>query len=493
MSFDLNTVDGLLIHRSNGSDFNEEQLVLSGAGNLTVSQSAGTAFFTISGTGADLGVKDDGGTILAATDTLDFGHALDVTDNAGEAQIDVDESEFTTVVFLTGAQTISGNKTFADNVIVDGDLTVNGTTTTINTEQLLVEDNLITLNSNFSGSAAASGAAYPDTGIEAERGSDTNASFIWDEVADRWQAGLLGSEENILLNSDLTNINNDIATVSGLTVTNAGDIATVSGLTVTNANNISQNSTDITTVSGLTVTNANNISQNSSDITTVSGLTVTNANNISQNSTDIATVSGLTVTNANNITALSGYVGSNFLMLDGSNDPLTGNLDLASGVNLLAAVSGTSDLGSAPSPFARLFVDQGFNYNAPTLDAHIANKAYVDAQLAGATITVEDDNVSVVAAATTLNFSTGLDVTDAGSGQADITINESELTTVVFLTGDQTVSGQKTFASPIVTASGLAPASGTAAGLEGEIRWDDDYMYVAVADNSWKRTALAVF
>jgi hypothetical protein len=470
MSFNISTVDGILVHRSDGSDFNEEGLVLTGAGTVSISQDAGTATFTISGAAeAALEVKDDNVTVVSDASSFDFGHALDVTDNSGEAEIAVSESEFTTVVFLTGAQTISGAKTFADNMVVEGDLTVNGTTTTLNTEELLVEDNIITLNSTVTGTPTL------DAGLSVERGTETDAELRWDESADYWTAGISGSTERILLESDLTNIDADIATVSGLTVTNASDI--------------SDNAADIATVSGLTVTNASDIA----DIATVSGLTVTNASDISDNAADIATVSGLTVTNASDITSLSGYVGSNFLMLDGSNDPLTGNLDLASGVDILNAASGVNDLGAAANPFAELHVDQGFNYSAPTLDNHIANKAYVDSQVAGATIVVEDDNVSVVSSASTLNFSTGLDVSDAGSGQADITINESELSTVVFLTGDQTVSGVKTFDSPVITASGATPASGTAAGSEGEIRWSDDYLYIAVADSVWKRTPLATF
>ena len=35
------------------------------------------------------------------------------------------------------------------------------------------------------------------------------------------------------------------------------------------------------------------------------------------------------------------------------------------------------------------------------------------------------------------------------------------------------------------------PASATAAGNQGEIAWDANYLYVAVATNSWKRAALA--
>lgn len=49
------------------------------------------------------------------------------------------------VVKLTGDQTIAGVKTFSNNVIVTGDLTVNGTTTNINTTNLVVEDKNIVL------------------------------------------------------------------------------------------------------------------------------------------------------------------------------------------------------------------------------------------------------------------------------------------------------------------------------------------------------------
>ena len=35
------------------------------------------------------------------------------------------------------------------------------------------------------------------------------------------------------------------------------------------------------------------------------------------------------------------------------------------------------------------------------------------------------------------------------------------------------------------------PASATASGMRGEIRYDDNYLYIAVADNTWKRVALS--
>lgn len=37
------------------------------------------------------------------------------------------------------------------------------------------------------------------------------------------------------------------------------------------------------------------------------------------------------------------------------------------------------------------------------------------------------------------------------------------------------------------------PASSTATGSEGDICWDSDYVYVAVAANTWKRSALSTW
>jgi hypothetical protein len=79
----------------------------------------------------------------------------------------------------------------AGDLIVQGDLTVNGDVTTLNTATMNVEDNIFVLNSNVTGTPSV------DAGIEVERGTSTNASLIWSESNDVWQAGLLGSEKTI--------------------------------------------------------------------------------------------------------------------------------------------------------------------------------------------------------------------------------------------------------------------------------------------------------
>ena len=53
---------------------------------------------------------------------------------------------------LTTAQTVAGAKTFSDNVVVTGNLTVNGTTTTVNSTTTTVDDPVFTIGGDGSGS-----------------------------------------------------------------------------------------------------------------------------------------------------------------------------------------------------------------------------------------------------------------------------------------------------------------------------------------------------
>lgn len=68
-----------------------------------------------------------------------------------------------------------------DTIVITGNLTVSGTTTTLNTETVTIEDNIILLNSNVTGSGNGT-----DAGIEVERGDDQNVSLFWDESVSAW-------------------------------------------------------------------------------------------------------------------------------------------------------------------------------------------------------------------------------------------------------------------------------------------------------------------
>ena len=78
--------------------------------------------------------------------------------------------------------------TMTGDLTIDGNLTVNGTTTYINTEEILLSDNIITLNANYTGSTPTENA-----GVEVERGTLQNAKLIWNEASDYWQIETNGS------------------------------------------------------------------------------------------------------------------------------------------------------------------------------------------------------------------------------------------------------------------------------------------------------------
>jgi len=74
--------------------------------------------------------------------------------------------------------------TISADLIITGNLIVQGNTTYANTQTVLIADNIITLN------AAIGQAAQPtfDAGIEIDRGAQPNAQFIWVESDGKWSA-----------------------------------------------------------------------------------------------------------------------------------------------------------------------------------------------------------------------------------------------------------------------------------------------------------------
>ena len=90
--------------------------------------------------------------------------------------------------------------TIAGNAIVSGNLTVSGTTTSVNSNEVNIGDNVIVLNSDETGTPSQ------NAGIEIERGTVTNATILWDESNDYWVSGLAGAEERIVVGAGNTSI-----------------------------------------------------------------------------------------------------------------------------------------------------------------------------------------------------------------------------------------------------------------------------------------------
>lgn len=92
----------------------------------------------------------------------------------------------------------AGDIEAANDLIVQGNLTVNGTTVTLNTTQLDVDDNIITLNKNHSGPPTL------DAGLYVERGTEDDSQILFNEAADYWEAGIVGDMKKILRQGDVT-------------------------------------------------------------------------------------------------------------------------------------------------------------------------------------------------------------------------------------------------------------------------------------------------
>jgi hypothetical protein len=103
-------------------------------------------------------------------------------DNTSDANKPVSTAQQTALDLKANlaSPTFTGTVTTND-LAVSGNLTVSGTTTSINTETVTIDDNIIVLNNN------ATGAPSVDAGIEIERGSSTNVSLRWNETTDKWQ------------------------------------------------------------------------------------------------------------------------------------------------------------------------------------------------------------------------------------------------------------------------------------------------------------------
>ena len=75
--------------------------------------------------------------------------------------------------------TVDGDSLVKGNSVVDGNLTVRGMTTTVDTEEIKLSDNIITLNSNSTGTPTE------NAGIEVTRGDELTKTIVqWDEVND---------------------------------------------------------------------------------------------------------------------------------------------------------------------------------------------------------------------------------------------------------------------------------------------------------------------
>jgi hypothetical protein len=87
--------------------------------------------------------------------------------------------------YVTGNLDVENHLVVGGNLECVGNLLISGTTTTVNTETVEVEDNIIKVNSGQTGTPLST----LKSGIEVERGDEDNYHFVFDEADDSFKIG----------------------------------------------------------------------------------------------------------------------------------------------------------------------------------------------------------------------------------------------------------------------------------------------------------------
>ncbi len=118
--------------------------------------------------------------ISVAADAVAVKGASSLTDDT-IVRWDDTNGQFVDTVITQNAST--GVVTIGDDLVVTGDLTVQGSLTSIETTNTAITDNVIVLNSGETGAGITS----VTSGIEIERGTQGNKTFVYHETNGQWE------------------------------------------------------------------------------------------------------------------------------------------------------------------------------------------------------------------------------------------------------------------------------------------------------------------
>jgi hypothetical protein len=186
------------------------------------------------------------------------------------------------------------NITTTGNAIIGGDLTVNGTTTTVDTTNMVVSDALIELGSGTTGTPSN------DAGLVIERGDAANAFIGYDESADKFTVGtgtFTGASTGNLSITTGTLVANIEGNITGSSGSTTGNAATATALaTARTIGGVSFDGTGNINLSGVNTTGNQDTSGNAATATAlatarnIAGQSFNGTGNISIAPTDLTGV-----------------------------------------------------------------------------------------------------------------------------------------------------------------------------------------------------------
>ena len=283
---------------------NGQQVVSDNSGTITISADDDQNVSVQTGGSGDIELDATGtGNIqIKAPMQIQASNAISSSDGnaiqfSNSIDVDAIESRSTdTNLVLTGNGT--GNVTINDALVVTGNLTVQGTTTTVDSETITLADNIIALNSNFT-----SGSPTEDTGISVTRGGSAAKTLLWDETNDKWT---VGSETFVAGTFEGALTGNVTGNVTGSSGSTTGNAATATALATSRTIGLSGDVTGSGSFDGtgnLTITATIADDSHNHIISNVDGLQT--ALDTKYQSGSNATLGTITTTNASNA---GGYV-----------------------------------------------------------------------------------------------------------------------------------------------------------------------------------------
>ena len=156
--------------------------------------------------------------------------SLDFNDSSGASQASIEYDHFSDTFTINVGGTTQITAT-ATAITISGDLTVDGTTTTVSSNDLVVSDNIIRLNDGEGGAGVSLGAA----GIVVDRGSSTDAGWFFNETGAWWgptgPSGIAGEGGATQTIGNIAAIDSTDASQEVLTIVSTGAIRMPSGTT----------------------------------------------------------------------------------------------------------------------------------------------------------------------------------------------------------------------------------------------------------------------